>query len=64
MREEREENVFFSDRNLVKVYHPHDVVVIFMIVAKHNIQRVLVDNGSLTDILFYDNFVRINLSNN
>ena len=36
-------------------------MVISLIIAKHYVKRVLVDNGSSTDILFYDVFQRIKL---
>lgn len=55
----------FSDRDLGGVYNLHnDAVVISMIIAKYNVQRILVDSGSLTDILFYDALVQMNLSDN
>lgn len=35
-----------------------------MIIAKHDVQKILVDNESSIDILFYDAFIRMNLSDN
>lgn len=33
-------------------------------ITKYDVKRVLVDNICLVDVLFYDAFVRINLSKN
>lgn len=32
-----------------------------MIIVKHDVQRILVDSKSLTDVLFYDTFIRMTL---
>ena len=39
-----------------------DLVVIFLTITKYDFKRVLIDNGSSTDILFYDAFQRMRLS--
>ena len=36
------------------LHHPHDdAIVINLIIANYTTRRVLVDNGSLADILYY-----------
>ena len=38
-----------------------DPLVISLVIAKHDVKRVLVDNESFADILFYDAFQRMKL---
>ena len=46
-------NITFSDSYLEECQHPHDdPLVIRAVVANRTIHRVLVDNGSSTDIIF------------
>lgn len=35
-----------------------------MTITKYNVNKILIDSGSLTDILFYDAFFWMNLSEN
>lgn len=52
---------FFS-KELVGVHNPNDdAVILAMIIAKHHIQRTLVDGRSSTDILSYYAFVWMDL---
>ena len=39
-----------------------DPMVISLVIAKHDVKRIIVDNESSTDILFYDAFQRMKLS--
>ena len=49
--------ITFSDSDLEGCQHPYDdPLVIRAIVANKTIRRVLVDNGSLTDIIFVSAF--------
>ena len=49
--------ITFSDSDLEGCQHPHDdPLVIRVVVANKTIHRVLVDNGSSTDIIFASNF--------
>ena len=55
--------LFFFKNDLKGIQTPHnDAVVVSMIIAKYDVKRVLVDNKSSTDILFYDAFLKINLT--
>ena len=52
----------FSCDDLKGIKTPHDnPVVISLVITKHDVKRILVDNGSSMDILFYDAFQRMNL---
>ena len=39
-----------------------DPVVILLTIVNQDVKRILVDNESSTDILYYDAFVRMSLS--
>ena len=42
------------DEDAERVHHPHDdAIVITLLIANYMTRRVLVDNGSLADILYY-----------
>ena len=44
----------FSEENARRLHHPHnDALVVNIRVGDYNMHRVLVDNGSSTDILYY-----------
>ena len=44
----------FTDKDVERVHHPHDdVIVITLFIANYTARRVLVDNGSSVDILYY-----------
>lgn len=61
----RREYNFFFNKDLVWVQNLHDnVIVISMTIEKHNVKKVLVNSESLKNVLFYDIFVRMNLSKN
>ena len=56
------DSIAFSCDDLKGIRTPHDdPVVISLINAKHDIKWVLVDNGSSTNILFYDAFQRMKM---
>ena len=47
----------FSEEEAQILYHPHDnALIISLRVEDYNKHRVLVDNGSLADILYYPAF--------
>ena len=54
--------ITFSDSNLEGCQHPHDdPLVIRAVVANKTIHRVLVDNGSLADIIFASAFDKMGI---
>ena len=56
------DHITFSDKDAHHVCHPYcDALVIKAIIANKNVHRVLVDNGSSMDILYYQAFERIGL---
>ena len=56
-RQRIDNTIFFSNDDVKRVQTPHnETVVISMTIAKYDVKRILVDNGSSTDILFYDSF--------
>ena len=47
----------FSEDDARRLHHPHDDALIISIrVGDYNVHRMLVDNGSSTDILYYPAF--------
>ena len=44
----------FSEEDVRRLHHPHDdALVVSIRVGDYNVHRVLVDNGSSADILYY-----------
>ena len=44
----------FSEEDAQRLHHLHDdALVVSLQVGDYNMHRILVDNGSLTDILYY-----------
>ena len=49
--------VGFSEENARRLHHPHDdALVVNIRMGDYNVHRVLVDNGSSVDILYYPVF--------
>ena len=47
----------FSEEDARRLHHPHDdALVVSLQVGDYNMHGVLVDNGSLADILYYPAF--------
>ena len=47
----------FSEKDARRLHHPHDdALVVNIWIGDYNTHRVLVDNGSSADILFYPAF--------
>lgn len=41
---------------------PHnDVVVITTVITNFKVHKIMINSGNITDVLFYDTFLRINL---
>ena len=54
--------ITFSDADLEGCQHPHDdPLVIRVVVANKTVQRVLIDNGSLADIIFTSAFDKMGI---
>ena len=52
-----EQAITFMDEDAERIHHPHDnVIVITLLIADYTTRRVLVDNGSSVDILYYPAF--------
>ena len=61
-RTPNEQAITFTDEDALRIHHPHnDVIIITLLIADYSIRRVLVDNGSSTDILYYPAFQQMNL---
>ena len=57
-----EQAITFTDEDAEKVHHLHDdPIVITMIIVNYTTRRVLVDNGSSADILYYPAFQSMRL---
>ena len=52
-----EPTISFTDEEAERIHHPHDdAIVITLLIADYTTRRVLVDNGSSADILYYPAF--------
>ena len=52
-----EPTISFTDEEAERIHHPHDdEIVITLLIVDYITRRVLVDNGSSTDILYYPAF--------
>ena len=55
--------ITFFENDLQGVQTPHDdAVVVSSTITKYDVKRILVDNGSSTNVLFYAIFSRMDLS--
>ena len=55
-------DITFSERDAHHVRHPHcDALVIKAMITNNYIHRILVDNGSSVDILYFQAFKRMGL---
>ena len=56
------QTITFTDEDAVRIHHPHDdAIFITLLIPDYTIGRVLVDNGSSADILYYPAFQQMNL---
>ena len=52
-----EQAITFTDKDASRIHHPHDdAIIITLFIADYSTRRVLVDNGSSADILYYPAF--------
>ena len=63
MIKEDELAIIFTNENARRLHHPHDnAIVITLVIVNYTTRRVLIDNGSSANILYYPAFqpMRIN----
>ena len=54
--------ITFTNEDAARIHHPHDdAIVITLLIADYTTRRVLVDNGSLANILYYPAFQEMDL---
>ena len=54
--------ISFSDEDLLESHiSGNDSVVVSAVIANYDVKRILIDNGSSTEVLMYDAFVKMNL---
>ena len=52
-----EQAITFTDKDAERIHHPHnDAIIITLLITDYTTRRVLVDNGSSADILYYPAF--------
>ena len=52
-----EPTISFTDEDAERIHHPHDdAIVITLLITDYTTRKVLVDNESLADILYYPAF--------
>ena len=57
-----EQAITFTDVDAERVHHSHDdVIVITLLITNYTTRRVLVDNGSSANILYYPTFQQMRL---
>ena len=57
-----EQAIIFTNEDAEKVHHPHDnAIIITLLISDYTTRRVLVENGSSANILYYPAFQQIRL---
>ena len=57
-----EQPITFTDEDAERIHHPYDdAIVITLLIADYTTKKVLVDNGSLADILYYPAFQQMRI---
>ena len=51
----------FTEEDAQRLHHPHDALIVSIQVGDYNTYRVLVDNGSSADILYYPSFQQMKI---
>ena len=63
MIREDELAITFTDEDARQLHHPHDdAIVITLTIANYTTRRVLIDNGSSADILYYPAFQQMRIN--
>ena len=56
------DDITFKESDVHLVHHPHcDTLIVKAMMANSNVYRILVDNGSSVDILYYQAFKKVGL---
>ena len=62
VREDEPTNIFM-DKDAKRLHHPYgDAIVITLAIANYTTKRVLIDNGSSADILYYPAFQQMRIN--
>ena len=62
MKTTKEQAITFTDEDSARIHHPHDdAIIITLLIIDYTTKRVLVDNGSLADILYYPTLQQMKL---
>ena len=62
IRNTDEQAITFTDEDAARIHHPHDdAIVITLLITDYTTRRVLVDNGSSANILYYPAIQQMNL---
>ena len=57
-----EQAITFTNEDAARIHHPHDdAIVITLLITDYTTRRVLVDNGSSANILYYPAIQQMNL---
>ena len=57
-----EQAITFTDEDASRIRYPYDdAIIITLLIADYSTRKVLVDNGSSADILYYPAFQQMNL---
>ena len=57
-----EQAITFTDEDATRVHHPHDdAIIITLLIVDYMTRRVLMDNGSSANILYYPTFQQMRL---
>ena len=57
-----EQAITFTDKDTERIHHPHDdAIIITLLIADYTTRKMLVDNGSSADILYYPAFQQMML---
>ena len=60
---EVESAIIFTNENARQLHHSHDdAIVITLTIVNYTTKRVLIDNGSSTDILYYPAFQQMRIN--
>ena len=63
MVKDDEPAIIFTKEDARRLHHPHDdAIVIILTIANYTTRRVLIDNGSLVDILYYPAFQQMKIN--